>query len=354
MAKIINMIPKTKKGILLTLGITFLALVVLALATLILRNAESSEERLVELAGMDRLYNLGSSLERSVAESVTPFTGLQFNLTNESIGVGRTFYGFPDRTLLSEIGNQFRFKLVVVAFVQDYIRAVSRGVNSLVDTDPSPDKIILTFKPTNILFWLSHGRLNLTDNAAGGGQFLINHNETSPNSTFMATIVHYTTGVTDPQIVYAYDFYFASETRNGVINWSRKVGPTPGTTPVTFNIHVTGPDGYTDSATANDVYINGTPLTFPQIIYVDNLTGDQGNEIPSLRPHIRFYDASWTGALGTPSSTIVFFMLNYNEKLNMSYTMHTNTTYNELHSSQVITSQLPEFGMIRQKTARYV
>ncbi len=47
-----------RSGVLLTLGITFLSLIILGLATLILRNAENSDDRLMELAAYDKLYNI--------------------------------------------------------------------------------------------------------------------------------------------------------------------------------------------------------------------------------------------------------------------------------------------------------
>ena len=70
---------KGKKAVLLTLGITFISLVVLALASLILRNAESSEERLTEMSAAERFYNLDVSIQRGFSNVFKAKSG--FNIT---------------------------------------------------------------------------------------------------------------------------------------------------------------------------------------------------------------------------------------------------------------------------------
>ena len=115
--------------------------------------------------------------------------------------------------------------------------------------------------------------------------FLFNSNGTTPNSTHNILIFGYY-GQLDPYIISNYTLYFRHDTRNGVINWSRKESPTqtgnspgtpPGTPPlggrkINVIIQIDGQNGYTHSM-SDDVYINDLR---PQVIYLDNLTGDRG------------------------------------------------------------------------------
>ena len=55
----------SKKGAFLTLGMTFISIMILAVGSAILKNAQDSEERIFELGSMDRLYNLGYSIQES-------------------------------------------------------------------------------------------------------------------------------------------------------------------------------------------------------------------------------------------------------------------------------------------------
>ena len=121
MAQVNTLIISDKRGVLLTLGITFLSLVVLALATIILRSAETSEERLVELAGIDRLYNLGSSTERSLGLALYPYTGINLTLANQTIVLARQMYAYPDTTLWNLDPNWFDYKLVLTQVFQPYL-----------------------------------------------------------------------------------------------------------------------------------------------------------------------------------------------------------------------------------------
>jgi len=55
-----------KKGILLTLGIVFISLTILAFANLILKNSETSESRIKEFAETERIHNIKSSISLSM------------------------------------------------------------------------------------------------------------------------------------------------------------------------------------------------------------------------------------------------------------------------------------------------
>jgi hypothetical protein len=56
-----------KKGILLTLGMVFVSLTILAFANVILNNAETSENRIKEFSESERIYNLDSSISLSMS-----------------------------------------------------------------------------------------------------------------------------------------------------------------------------------------------------------------------------------------------------------------------------------------------
>lgn len=81
----IKRILTQKRGVFLTLGITFLSLVILSLATLILRHAESSDERLMELAAYDRLYNLDRSVSDAFYLYDTSVANFDIRFSNSSI-----------------------------------------------------------------------------------------------------------------------------------------------------------------------------------------------------------------------------------------------------------------------------
>ncbi len=85
-----------KKAILLTLGITFVSLVVLSLASLVLKNAESSEERFLELASAERLYNIEKSVGKAIRVMVIDKVGLDLELQGANASYTKRFYNQTD------------------------------------------------------------------------------------------------------------------------------------------------------------------------------------------------------------------------------------------------------------------
>ncbi|MDP3917272.1 MAG: hypothetical protein Q8Q42_03215 [Nanoarchaeota archaeon] len=57
---------KCRKGILITLGMVFISLTILSFANVILKNSENSESRIKEFAETERVYNLRSSISKSM------------------------------------------------------------------------------------------------------------------------------------------------------------------------------------------------------------------------------------------------------------------------------------------------
>ncbi len=71
-----------KQGAFLTLGMTFISILILSLGTAMLRNAESTEERIFELGSLDRLYTLEQSAQQAYREQflrLFPFNMSQDN-----------------------------------------------------------------------------------------------------------------------------------------------------------------------------------------------------------------------------------------------------------------------------------
>ncbi len=91
MGKVTN---RNRSGMFLTLGITFLSLLVLGLATLILRNAEDSDERLMELSGYDKFYNIDRATSDAFRVYDLDVAGFSLNATNTTIYLKK----FTDRT----------------------------------------------------------------------------------------------------------------------------------------------------------------------------------------------------------------------------------------------------------------
>lgn len=373
MAQIFNVnffyIKKDKRGVLLTLGITFLSLVVLALATIVLRNAESSEDRLVELAGIDRLYNLGSSTERTLALALYPYTGLNVTVSNVTLVIERQMYPYPDKTLWSLDPSFFDYQLIIRLIYSEYLKSVSKNVNSVAEANPLTRSIRLDISPVNFFYWLNTENITLNDPDQGlQGEVYkplhINTNSSGPTNSTLQLLFFSSVAQLNPYIITNYTFYFQHDTRNGIINWSRRE-VTTGDRKVRITIQIDGPNGY-KHIVSDDVYINGTNKRFPQVIYLDNLTGDQGCislgcgiiEVPELRPMLRFYEGASTG-LGQSGAVVggqatSFFIANFNEKLFARTTMILNTTYIEVKGSQYIIAQLSSFNMTRSHFARYL
>ncbi len=59
-----------KKGILMTLGLAFVSLTLLAFANVIVNHSETSEERIKEFGESERLYNLDNSISRTLSRMV--------------------------------------------------------------------------------------------------------------------------------------------------------------------------------------------------------------------------------------------------------------------------------------------
>lgn len=100
---------RDKKGILFTLGLTFLALVVLALAVLIFHNAQEFEGMVAKLAVLDRVYDLDTSIGQSVGVIFKLKSGISINITNESISFEEVLPNDNIATLNNSLRNFKRY-----------------------------------------------------------------------------------------------------------------------------------------------------------------------------------------------------------------------------------------------------
>ena len=69
-----------KGGILLTLGLIFVSLTILAFANVILNNSETSESRIKEFAETERMYNIETSISKSVSK-------MKYNLDDDLLEI---------------------------------------------------------------------------------------------------------------------------------------------------------------------------------------------------------------------------------------------------------------------------
>jgi len=76
---------KMKKGLLFSFTLIFLALVILSLAILMFHNSLSTQERLSELGSFDVVYDLDSSLQKSLREIFLEEADIIVNVSNSSV-----------------------------------------------------------------------------------------------------------------------------------------------------------------------------------------------------------------------------------------------------------------------------
>ncbi len=114
-----------KRGALLTLGITFVSLTVLTLATLLLRNAETSEERLAEFGAFDRIYNLDASVQVVIRDIIKTLSSLNMTVNGTNVTFEKSLFYNKDQNY-----EDFRAR---IEFYDELIKTIE----PLVDIDSS-------------------------------------------------------------------------------------------------------------------------------------------------------------------------------------------------------------------------
>ncbi len=117
-----------KKGILFTIGLMFLALVVLALAVLIFHNTQEHEEIVAKLAVLDRVYDLSTSIEESLIDIFYIKSGISVSIVGNDVEFEETLANpNPNMGALSTSLNDFE------TFVESEFPDISVNVQNVVE-----------------------------------------------------------------------------------------------------------------------------------------------------------------------------------------------------------------------------
>lgn len=81
----------SRKGVVYTLSLTLLALVLLAVATLYVRQGHAAQERFAELGGRQRVYDLEKSVQAAFTEALMKEAGFRFSTNANSFTVNSRF-----------------------------------------------------------------------------------------------------------------------------------------------------------------------------------------------------------------------------------------------------------------------
>ncbi len=255
-----NTIFKSKKGVFLTLGITFVSILVLTLASLILRNAETSEERISELGAFERFYVTDESIREtyySMLRDIMNFT-IEVNATNLSTVRFRhemPYLGIPGRDKRLTMFTNARLLLFLLyggLLTKDF------AVKSIFD------EIRLSIRPAGIsyAYYFNEG------NGSGGLG-------SNPNNTHVVFItkINYDPNKIVPNLTaltFIMKYNESLPGYNGTINWiTYNAGPCCRTN-LTFVL--LGPNGYkvSDSRMA---YFKNVDAQLSGRIEIGNLTG---------------------------------------------------------------------------------
>lgn len=391
------------RGVLLTLGITFVSLIVLSFAGLLLRNAENSDVRLTELSAVDRVYTLTSSLEHSIFRSYFPITGVNLSINNDTIILSKDtknpqspgYFAPPD----FNDASIFTMKLS-----DTFIKYFAESVTYKTVTLDNPigyalfNYLLLNFYypayssdlyRTALIYAYTDNVINITkdynlrhDASAPTSQYccfeLNNHTEFYPvNSTYQLLFF---TNITDLREIKIKAIH---PTRCPIINWSaagtRRLNgvPAPGEINVKLTIVTdslkdspclsSGP--YSTLEIQTDAILNRSGVLFPQIIFLDNLTKDAGYDFitpydpiipptPSLeRPTILFYDPeilNEAAVVTNGAGSNELYVIQYDNPIQWEITLKYAVGPLEVYSTETVTANLPGLNVSRvQRPARF-
>lgn len=97
-----------KKGILMTLGLVFVSLTLLAFANVIVDHSETSEERIKEFGESERIYNLDNSISRTISRMVMRGMNTTHDISAESSLIRiKTQFANETQPYETEILDQF-------------------------------------------------------------------------------------------------------------------------------------------------------------------------------------------------------------------------------------------------------
>lgn len=391
----------------MTLGIMFVCLVVLSFASLILRNAENSDIRLAELSSVDRLYTLSSSLERSVSRSYFSLTGINLTLNNDTITIAKdtqrkagspNYYQPPefiDPVILSMKTSDAFVQLLAESLTYNTTTlSNSLGldlINYLILTfyyplySPDPTKSFLIYSYTDAAVNLTQGAVPYNFRHKSTTQqyccFEINN-----NTPFYPINSTYQTAFMGNNLSQLKEIHIKARhpERCPVINWSGtttgRLSSTadPAKGEVNIKIVVTTESAKYPCTPAQSAYYLDTQsnailnrtlpetslVTFPQVIFFDNLTNDPNypgydfitpyGEVPPAsaskeRPVAFIYDTVKTGLASN-----ALYLVQYDNPLQWEVVFQFTTGPVEIYSTETVTSALPSLNISRvQRPVRF-
>lgn len=127
-----------KRGFLFTLGLTFLTLIVLALAILIFHNAQKYEEIISKIAVLDRVYDLDNSIEQSLRDIFYLKSGISINIIDSGISFEEEL---PNDNILTFNNSLFQFK----RFIESNLSNINLTITNIAE-------LPLTITPNNIVY----------------------------------------------------------------------------------------------------------------------------------------------------------------------------------------------------------
>jgi len=387
----------TSKGVLLTLGITFISLIVLSFATLILRNAENSDLRLTELASIDRIHTLSSSLERALFRSYLPLTGINLTLNNDTIVLVKdmkrsgspNYYTPPDTTdavilamktsdvFVQHMAESLTYKTTTLANPLGFIY-----INFLILAFyyPSYDSNLF-----NSIFFYVYGDdiLNLSKISLGASAYNFRHFAiTEPYCCFEVNShpTLYPTNSTYELFLLGNNLSELKEinikvrhpTRCPVINWTaigtKRLSGDPGTGQINARLSILTEteQGFCYSDVQDNAIFNRSSEVFSQIIFLDNLTNDASTpgynfitpydpNMPANpskeRPTIMMYDgkSNTTSPIGN-----VLTLIQYDNPIRWEVMLKYSVGPMEVYSSETLTATIPNLNVTRiQRPARF-
>lgn len=127
-----------KKGILFTVGFTFLTLVVLSLAILIFNSSQESEGIVAKLSVLDRVYELDTSIGQSLGEIVRLKSGILIDITDNSVSFEEIL---PNENRVILNSSLYSFK----QFIEVNLSNVNLSITNM-------EEMPLTIKPADITY----------------------------------------------------------------------------------------------------------------------------------------------------------------------------------------------------------
>ncbi|GEM_PF-4393256 len=395
----------TSRGVLLTLGITFISLIVLSFATLILRNAENSDLRLTELSSVDRLYTLSSSMERSIFRSYYSLTGINLTLTKDAITIVKdtkrsgvpNYYQPPDTTDQSILGikagdiyvdllaRSLTYGTVSVANAIGYTLSHYLTLTFYYPTLVFNNFLVPDVFKTVLLYAYSDDNVNLTKDynfrhSLQTSQYCCfeigNMSNLYPiNSTSQLYLLgSYINNLTEIKIKVQHP------TRCPYINWSnsgtRRLNeaqhgyvPANGDVKLKISIQAESEQGSCLPATLspyyevqNDAILNRTGVTISHIIFLDNLTNDPSvsgynfiyGETPPAsaskeRPFIMIYDSKAQTGTEVSVASNILYLFQYDNPIRWEVTLKYNFGPVEVYTTETVTATLDALNVSRRQ-----